>query len=285
MKNVIIVTAFLAILAPSAAFASFDKNLRYGSRGEAVVELQEFLADQDLYHGPITGRFYALTLSALKTFQITQGIKPISGYFGPLTREKANAILDENILESDLEAGLEPIADTTPAQPVTIIQPLIATTSPQNATTTTNGTPVVSYGGGSSQTPINANMPETTLTNLSDIEIFSPIAGRGLNREYVANPDLAKDQTVLYDPPLKIVDSNMIDLGVYVYDETGKITNTAMVIVEATDASQNKIIDGTGDLRASNYYYAFHYDFKTPGTHVIKFSTKGVTKEVVLNVK
>lgn len=89
-------TLFLLFLIPSFAFASFDRNLYYGLQKDSQVqELQEFLTDQNVYSGPITGNFFSLTLSAVKKFQTLNGISPISGYFGPLTREKANSLISE----------------------------------------------------------------------------------------------------------------------------------------------------------------------------------------------
>ena len=74
--------------------ASFEKDLYYGMLGNSQVkELQEFLTDQGLYSGPITGNFFSLTLSAVKKFQTAKSISPQFGYFGPLSRRKANAAI------------------------------------------------------------------------------------------------------------------------------------------------------------------------------------------------
>lgn len=62
---------------------------------QEVLELQEFLTAQGNYSGPITGNFYSLTLAGVKAFQTASEISPVSGYFGPLSRAKANSILSE----------------------------------------------------------------------------------------------------------------------------------------------------------------------------------------------
>lgn len=85
---------FLALMVPASAFAALDVNLKYGAHGSAVTELQEFLADQGVYSGPITGNFYALTLAGVKSFQTKEGISPVSGFWGPLSRTAASAKLD-----------------------------------------------------------------------------------------------------------------------------------------------------------------------------------------------
>lgn len=91
MKRTLI---FLVFLFPLSAAAFFDRDLYFGMRRDPDVQaLQEFLSDQNLYSGPITGNFLSLTLRAVKSFQVANSISPVSGYFGPLTRGKANAIL------------------------------------------------------------------------------------------------------------------------------------------------------------------------------------------------
>ena len=50
MKKIILSVFALRILLPTLAFASFDISLKYGSRGEAVIELQDFLQEEFLAH-------------------------------------------------------------------------------------------------------------------------------------------------------------------------------------------------------------------------------------------
>ena len=112
--------ALVLLIFPIAVSAQpFDRDLYFGMRGnDEVSKLQEFLADQDFYAGPITGNFFSLTLSAVKKFQAAHGIAPVSGYFGPKTRAKANAALaSAGISESSIttEQG-------TPA-PVSVVPP------------------------------------------------------------------------------------------------------------------------------------------------------------------
>lgn len=85
---------FLLLFLPLSTSAYFSNNLYFGIRKSADVEaLQEFLTDEGVYTGPITGNFFSLTLKGVKAFQTREGISPISGYFGPLSRGRANAIL------------------------------------------------------------------------------------------------------------------------------------------------------------------------------------------------
>jgi len=93
MKKILILGLFLV---PSVVFASIDINLKYGARGTEVTELQEFLIDKGFLSGQATGNFFSLTLRAVKAFQVANGL-PSTGYFGPMSRAKANQLLTEDI--------------------------------------------------------------------------------------------------------------------------------------------------------------------------------------------
>lgn len=112
MKKLIFVLVSLFVALPAAA--SFDNDLYYGIKGNSdVMALQEFMTEQSIYTGPITGNFYSLTLAAVKEFQTQQEITPVSGYFGPLTRIKANAVLSSQMTD-ELGASFTPTT-TAPA--------------------------------------------------------------------------------------------------------------------------------------------------------------------------
>lgn len=70
----------------------FNKNLWLGMWGEEVKNLQRALKIEGHFNYEITGYFGLITLSAVKAFQKTNLITPISGYVGPLTRGKLNGI-------------------------------------------------------------------------------------------------------------------------------------------------------------------------------------------------
>lgn len=118
MKNFIkflLVISFLSM--PFLASAkTFDSNLYFGITNDPDVQmLQEFLTDQGVYSGPITGNFFSLTLAAVKKYQTQNNITPAAGYFGPITRTKANEILSIQIQNSDTQA----IAETGTVAPTT----------------------------------------------------------------------------------------------------------------------------------------------------------------------
>jgi hypothetical protein len=77
----------------SSQIKSIILNLIRGSKGNEVAVLQNFLisqnkgqASQALMRVGATGYFGSLTRSALAEFQLSVGISPASGNFGPITR-------------------------------------------------------------------------------------------------------------------------------------------------------------------------------------------------------
>jgi len=116
-------------------------------------------------------------------------------------------------------------------------------------------------------------------TSMTTIEIISPIGGKGLGRTYQASPEIVDEL-------------NYIEIGAIIRNEDGVVVKDATVVVEATDASQNKELVGTGDLtpiypngkKTFVSYYPFHYEFKTSGDHTITFTTNGVSEEVTVTV-
>lgn len=123
MKKTVIAFVFATLLLPSVSSAAvFNKNLYYGiQKSSDVSALQEFLTENGNYSGPITGNFFSLTLAAVKRFQVANNIKPVSGYFGILSRGVANSLLD---LQAPIEetgtttAAIAPVLDPVVTPPV-----------------------------------------------------------------------------------------------------------------------------------------------------------------------
>lgn len=129
---------FLGILiAPSFVYAAFEQDLYFGVVGDGVATLQQFFTDQGLYAGPVNGNFFSLTQNAVKRFQEREGISPAAGYFGYLTRARANSILilvsrEKQIanleakiaaLKAEIAALLAKIAPPAPPPPPAITPP------------------------------------------------------------------------------------------------------------------------------------------------------------------
>lgn len=73
----------------------FERDLYYGLKNDPeVVKLQEFLKSQGFFDYPeITGNYFSVTINSVIKFQQVHNIQPAQGYFGPLTRTRANQII------------------------------------------------------------------------------------------------------------------------------------------------------------------------------------------------
>lgn len=144
--------------------------------------------------------------------------------------------------------------------------------------------------------PIAANEPapqiveQVAISKPWTIEIISPAFGKGLTHPHKALPK------VTYNPDGTPVDpaiadafneDNYVELGGVLRDGDGNIVDTETVKITATDASQNKTLNGTGNYskEVNGNYYPFHYEFYTPGTHTVTFSAHGVSASVDMQVQ
>ena len=145
MKKILLSIFVLSFIVPVFAFASFDTSLKYGSRGDAVIELQDFLQDQGVYSGKVDGRFGLGTRKSVIAFQLANSLTG-DGYFGLASRTKANSIL---ALE------LKPSTDAEQAETgTTTIISTVAGCTLTSAFSSTTGQPC-----NSATQPTNPNLP------------------------------------------------------------------------------------------------------------------------------
>jgi len=77
----------------TTAAVTFSQDLTLGSSGAQVTALQNWLISKGFaITAGATGYFGAQTQAALAKYQASAGITPASGYFGPITRAKVNAM-------------------------------------------------------------------------------------------------------------------------------------------------------------------------------------------------
>lgn len=114
---------FLVVLVPSLSFADFSTSLKYGSRGQAVSDLQDFLQDQGSYTGKIDGKFGLGTLKSVKAWQTANQLTP-DGYFGFASRTKANVTL-ASLLDA---SNATELAETGTIAPVATVDGCTSTT-------------------------------------------------------------------------------------------------------------------------------------------------------------
>jgi peptidoglycan hydrolase-like protein with peptidoglycan-binding domain len=137
-KYFILAISLLLPFVVSAQINTFQTNVYFGLTGSTdVTALQEFLTQQGVYHGPISGNFLSLTLASVKRFQSVEGISPISGYVGPVTRGVINQILSTQVATSEENA-------TTTQAPIDLSQ---QSTAPATPTLTSGTTPCTTPSG------------------------------------------------------------------------------------------------------------------------------------------
>lgn len=129
MKKLHIAFLVASFIIPSISLASIDTNLKYGSHGVAVTELQDFLIEKGFLAGRASGNFFSLTRKAVVAYQSSVGL-PATGYVGPMTRTKINA----DLLSANASSVSAEIAETgaTPAH-----TSISNTATPVQANTTT----------------------------------------------------------------------------------------------------------------------------------------------------
>ena len=102
-----------------ASVKTFDRDLYFGLKSdEDVTRLQEFLRGQNLYDGPTTGNFFALTKAGAVRFQEREGVSPAAGYVGALTRGRINTFLQEAAATTPTTVPETAASDATEPQPL-----------------------------------------------------------------------------------------------------------------------------------------------------------------------
>lgn len=209
---------FAALLLPSVSSAAvFDKNLYYGIQKSADVSaLQEFLTENGNYSGPITGNFFSLTLAAVKRFQTANNIKPVSGYFGILSRGVANSLLD-------LQAPIEETGTTT-ASIAPVLDPVVA--PPVAQAPSVNTTPAAS--GGSST--VSATTPDQEKTNLrkrgigrASAYMYVGYEGSEIGKIGISVTNYFSDETVIVKAAGQAITPDRQECG-------GKITDSTLLL-------------------------------------------------------
>lgn len=149
MKTITIVgvVSLLVFGTLSSAFASIDKNLKYGQRDDEVTELQEFLIDKGFLTGQATGNFYALTRKAVVAYQSSIRL-PATGFVGPMTRAEINKELDVFTASSD-QAEIRETGTN-----VAISSPVVDVCSNLNGTQTTIPSGMFNSGDGICFVPV-----------------------------------------------------------------------------------------------------------------------------------
>lgn len=220
MKKALILGLFLGFLLPFTTFAAFDTNLKYGDKSSQVTEWQELMAADGVYTGPITGKFLALTLKATKAFQAKYNISPISGFVGPLTRAKANDVLDLASSDIDEQSSTgtvnQPVVSTDFTQLMTLLTALKAQEEQQTQVQqqiVTNTLPA---------------SPSQVPQNLSNI-IISNVSTTKVNQPYSVGENIAWSTSIPTNGKVKYW--NSIDIQKHLLDSMSGLSTGHYLII------------------------------------------------------
>ena len=137
------------------------------------------------------------------------------------------------------------------------------------------------------------------------LEVINPIAGKGIGSrtDPVTGQDRgyrANDYKTLPNgdpaPGSQTPDeTNSIDIGVIVRDDSKRALDSVTVSFEATDEKQNAKYPNTGsitktyadprsDISQKTPYYPYHYEFRTTGKHTITITCQRMKEVIELTV-
>ena len=231
---------------------TFTKNLTLASKGEEVKYLQVFLNSDPTTQvaasgvgsaGKETTYFGNATKAAVKKFQTKYGITPVAGYWGSISRAKANALL---------AAGT-----TTPVTPVTPVDTgctagaAFSSTTGKPCTTTTPTNPTVPVTGTLSVAIASDNPAASTLISgqsIADLAHFT--LSNGTNAEVkittieLQRLGISADATLknvyLFDGATRLTDAGSVS--------SGKVTFNASNGVIVIPAASAKTISVKADI-------------------------------------
>lgn len=294
MKYLVVLGLSFLLAAPVSA-AQFEKNLKFGARGEEVKKMQEFLADHDFYTGPITGNFYSLTLKGLKKFQVAHGL-PSTGFFGGMTRTEANVVIESELSGQDSEpdfSSTPEVASSTSDFLDFQTKVLKAQLEEQQKQTQLLQQQIQSQASSSqqiqqtlNQVVNNTTIVQTPATPIPVVSIVSPVV---TPVEVVAPNELRVWQSdssmVLSDPPIKAVYFSVI-----LMKDGSNYKAFKDLPISITAPDQNSTItykmDGMSqEAFGFGYFISFVYTPKTKGIQTITFTSGNLEKSVTVEVK
>jgi peptidoglycan hydrolase-like protein with peptidoglycan-binding domain len=172
MKTYKYLLAILLIIIPAISMASIDTNLSFGSRGQAVTDLQNLLISKGFLNGQASGGFYSLTKQAVVAYQASLGL-PTTGFVGPITRQKINSGLSSQSVTSAQTVSNPTVVSPTSPVGSTVAPVQNSTSQTQNSAPVAIPTPVSGSGNptsNSTPTYITENTPFGPITYLSTID-------------------------------------------------------------------------------------------------------------------
>lgn len=271
---------FVGLVLPLTAYASIEVNLKYGSTGQKVVELQEFLIEKGFLKSEPTGNFYSLTRKAVKEYQKSEGI-PSTGFVGPITREKINAELEEMVSESNNQEEKET---------GTVTEPIGATVGQSVA----NNQLELLQQQIKAQETLNQQtlqkLQEVTNNTQRIVENTTPIVSSAVEVKNDMKPEPIKDLQVTYkltnDEETKYQYPQSYSFNI-TYTEDGNVPDKWFVSYYMDNDPQLKFYGNHEVLcttKKEDCAARPGFDAYTPGTYTFHFSVGTVKKDIVLEL-
>lgn len=93
LKSLLVLNFVILLTSPASAMTctNLTKSLSKGQENSEVLKLQQFLVDGGYLTVKPNGYFGAVTVTAIKKFQLANGMSPV-GSVGPLTRSKLKEV-------------------------------------------------------------------------------------------------------------------------------------------------------------------------------------------------
>lgn len=270
MKTYKYLLAVLLIIVPAISFASIDTNLSFGSRGQAVTDLQNLLISKGFLNAQASGGFYSLTRQAVVAYQASLGL-PATGFVGPMTRAKINA----KLISQTASAGTLQTTQTQQVQTQT--NPTSPTVTPTiNPTITATVSTPNSAGQSANTTSITpATTPLLSFSELSpelqnivkaQEKQVEQMAAQAQNQpaQTTANPACVEKPNLVFEPDRATGSINVTILAIY---DTGcPINQNAPWSI----SDRNGVVYGSGTL--GDGYWRFGKENGSTVNNVAVFS-------------
>ena len=288
MKKLSILLLVGIFIIPTVSFASIDTNLKYGSRGTEVTELQEFLIDKGFLTGQTTGNFFTLTRKAVISYQTSVGL-PSTGFVGPLTRTKIN----DGLSMDDTSSNTAEVAETGTTVPptkndaVTAMQKQIDTLLAQlqqlNSQVQTQTTVQQQTQTTLQQTQQSVQQIQQNTTPAPVPVIIPPIPNDNSDIMVKVIPPNYNGETFSVSIDGKFY-SDPYNFQVSVLDRAGSYIRNAVVKmsmggVDITEQSTNGLSG-----RDEKWIAGFQYKPTNSGSKTVSFTANGMTKSVQIDV-
>lgn len=196
----LVVFSVVKIVSAKATCTILTKDLVFGdtnsSSGSQISALQSFLYSKGFLSVSPTGRFGSLTASAVKKFQLSEGISAI-GSVGPITRSAIKKVSCYSVITGETSTSNTNVVTQPVATPVPVYNPIYTPAS--GAQLITGQKYFVQWEGGDNQVSVSLMLKDSNGAGAG--HVASSLSGRTHSYNWtVGNVSLAGQQSVVIPP-------------------------------------------------------------------------------------